>query len=325
MAYLASALVADVRRRGMLPSSSSSSAGYTDADILSHANAEMAAYMVPLVMSINEEFYTTSVDVPVTAGQWAYRLPNRSVGGKLRDVQLILGGQLMNLARLEPEELVLYSATSAGTPSAFYLDAGCVNLTPIPGAGLTLRLRYYARPGQLTVTATDFTQISTIASSSASSLVLNIASSTGSGLTSANYADIVSSQSPYEPLLLSGYILSNSGTQITLNSLTTAQLYNYSAIGNFQTGGPGRGAYICKENESPIVQLPDELVSLLSWRTLAGVLRQMGHHERLGACEAECERLEKVALRLLAPRVDGEPKKLIGGFTKYANQWTWLR
>lgn len=322
MAYLASALIADVRRRGMMPSSASSSAGYADSDVLAHANHEMSSFMVPLVMSLNEEFFCVSSDVATVSGQSAYRLPARNIGGKLRDVQLLYGAQLLSLARIEPEELSRYSTTAAGVPSAFWLDAGAINLIPTPSAGMTLRLRYFARPGALTVTAADFTQISSIASSSTSALTLNIPAASGAGLTSNNYADIISSQSPYEPLLLSGLIASNSGTQIALSSLTSAQLYNYSAISNFQTGGAGRGAYVAKEGESPIVQLPDELHSLFSWRTLCGMLRQMGSHERLQACEAEAERLERVALRLLAPRVDGEPKKMMGAFLNgYNGLW----
>lgn len=323
MAYTASSLIADVRRRGMLPSSSSSSAGFADSDILAHANHEMSSFMVPLVMSLNEEFFCVSIDIATSSGQSAYRIPNRNIGGKLRDVQLLFGAQLLSVARLEPEEISRYTVTASGVPSAFYLDAGAINLLPTPSSGLTLRLRYFARPGALTVTTADFTQISTIASSSSTSVVFNIAAASGAGLTNGSYADVISSQSPYEPLLLGGLITANSGTQITLGSLTSAQLYNYSAISNFQTGGGGRGAYICKESESAIVQLPDELHSLLSWRTLAGVLRQLGYAERLKMCEAECDRLERVALRLLAPRVDGEPKKLMGPMLNaYGNYWT---
>lgn len=321
MPLLASALIADVRRRGMLPSSSSLSAGYADSDILAHADAEMASYMVPLVMSLTEEFYTASTDVALVSGQAAYRVPNRSIGGKLRDVQLIQGNQLLSLARIEPEELGVYSTLSAGTPSGFYLDAGCVNLVPTPGSGGTIRLRYYARPGALTVTAANFTQISSIGSSSATAMSITMAAATA-GLT--GFVDVISSQSPYEPLLLSGTVASNVGTALSLSSLNTAQLYSFSAVGNFQTGGTGRGAYIAREGESPIVQLPDELFSLLTWRTLACVQRQIGHHERLAATEAECERLERVALRLLSPRVDGEPRKLMGPWG-VGQMWTFQR
>lgn len=84
---LTSDLLTDVRRSGMLPDSAPS--GVSDADILAAASKEMWSRLVPLVLSVREEFYVQQSTQALVANQQLYRIPPRAIGTKLRDVYLV--------------------------------------------------------------------------------------------------------------------------------------------------------------------------------------------------------------------------------------------
>lgn len=298
MAWLTSNLLADVRRRAMLPNTVT--LGLQDADILEHANSEMATRLVPLVTSVNEEFYVQSVDITLVAGQAAYRIPNRSAGGKLRDVTFISGSSVMSLARLEPEMLTQFNASASGTPSAFFMEAGTVNLVPAPAGGGTLRMKYFVRPGRFTNTATDFGVIATVVTATPTSFV-----GTFSGtLTTSTEFDIIAFRPPFEYLAINATRVSFAGASISLSAGASSQalLSPNVAIGD----------YVCKPDLSPIIQLPVELHSLLVQRTVCSIMEMFNYSERLGAAEAAYARMEEAALKLITPRVDGSPRKMRG-------------
>lgn len=301
MAWLTTDLLADVRRRAMLPTTTA--LGTADSDILEHANNEMATRLAPLVMSVNEEFYVQTIDVTLTSGVSAYRLPNRNAGAKLRDVTLVRGNTVLNLARIEPERLTDWTTTAAGVPQGFYLEAGTVNLVPAPSGGGTLRLKYFVRPGRFTATATDYGVI-TGATYNGNAVALTF---TGSLLTvNAQLYDVIAYRPPFEYLVTDGVASGSSAGNSTLTvSSPTTPAPNLSP--NIAVGD-----YICARDKSPIIQLPVELQSLLVQRTVCAIMESFGYDERLARAEEAYERMEAAALKLLSPRVDGAPKKMRG-------------
>ena len=72
------------------------------------------------------------------------------------------------------------------------------------------------------------------------------------------------------------------------------------------------GDYICKPDLSPLIQLPVELHSLLVQRTVCAIMETFNYSERLASAEATYERMERAALKLITPRVDGAPRKMRG-------------
>jgi len=302
MAWTTTDLLADVRRRAMLPTTATQ--GTTDADLLSHADNEMASRMVPLITSVNEEFYVQTIDVPIVAGQAAYRIPNRSAGGKLRDASFILGASQLNLARIEPEQLTQWIVNAAGTPAGFYLEAGTVNLIPTPSAGGTLRLKYYVRPGRLTATASNYGVITSVTYGSSNSVTLAFTGSLSP--LNGSLFDVIAFRPPFEYLLADAVASGSSAGNVTLTiSSPTSPPPNFSpniAIGD----------YVCARDVSPILQMPVELHSLLAQRTVCAVMEAFNYSERLQAAESVYARMEDAALRLLSPRVDGAPRKMRG-------------
>jgi hypothetical protein len=90
------------------------------------------------------------------SNQTQYRLPDNNIGARVRNVSLVNGGAQSQLVRREPEQLAQYMTNGVGVPLGFYMDGGGLNLLPGPSGSYTLRVRYYARPGQLTNTASNY-------------------------------------------------------------------------------------------------------------------------------------------------------------------------
>lgn len=300
MAWTTTDLLADVRRRAMLPNTSTQ--GTQDADLLSHADNEMASRLVPLVSSVNEEFYVQTVDIALTAGQSAYRMPNRNAGAKLRDVTMLMGNVQLNLARIEPEQLNRWTTNAIGTPMGFYLEAGAINLVPTPASGI-LRMKYYVRPGRLTNTAANYGVVTGATySGNAVALTFSGSLSTSNG----SLYDVIANRPPFEYLLADATASASVAGAVTLTtSSPTTPAPNHSpniAIGD----------YVCARDVSPLMQLPVELHSLLAQRVVCAVMESFAYTERLQMAEQVCARMEQAALRLLSPRVDGAPRKMRG-------------
>lgn len=308
--WLASDLISTVKLRAMLPTSSASP-GTLDADVLAHANDELQSRLVPLVMSASEEYFTATVDVPLVGGQAVYRVPDRCAGSKLRELTLLVGATIIDLPRIEPERLSQLINGAAGVPAGFVMEAGGVRLVPTPtSGGMSLRMRYYVRPAQLTATAADFSAIATVNSLTATLADVIIAAggvlpTVGDG----NLYDVVCGRPPFEALVMDAQCTSATGTHI---ALTYSLGSSASVQGSSSSAGFSGADFVTKRDRSPIVQLPAELHSLLAQRTVCRILQSLGQYDKLDRAEREADRLERVALSLLTPRVDGAPRKLRG-------------
>lgn len=315
--WTAADLVTSVKLRAMLPTSSSAP-GTADADVLAHANDELQSRLVPLLLSINEELLVATTDVTLVAGQAVYRVPDRAAAARLRDVHLVVGGNLVRLAHIEPERMGLWTSAAQGQPQAFVMEAGGLRLIPTPATGSTLRVRYYVRPGQLTTTSTDFAQVLTVTSPTATEFTCTL----GSGLTpvalSGYLYDLVSGRPPFETLALDGSCLSaGSGYLMSFTSGWAGLQARLSSIG--WTGAD----YLTLRGMSPVPQVPSEAHPLLIQRTVCRMLLQLGRLDEADRAEREADRLERVMLTLLSPRADGSPRKMLGLHQQRQQLWRW--
>jgi hypothetical protein len=308
--WLASDLIATVKLRCMLPTSSSAP-GTADADVLAHANDELQSRLVPLLMSINEEYFVATTDVPLVAGQAIYRVPDRNAASKLREVTLIVGNVVIDLPRIEPERLKMFVAGATGVPAGFVLEAGGIRLIPTPtSGGMSVRMRYFVRPGQLTTTAADFTTVTAaVWSSSTTCLVTHgagLGPETGDGIV----YDLIAGRPPFEYVAMDGTC--DDAVASPSSNIVFSTGVSQSSPGAQSSLGLAGVDYLTVRDRSPVVQLPVEMHSLLAQRTVCRMLQQLGQYDKLDRAEKEASRLEAVALNVLTPRVDGAPRKMRG-------------
>jgi hypothetical protein len=143
-------LVADVRRRAMIPNSAQV---LTDADITGFLNDEMWEYIVPMLMATTEEYLVAEKDLGVPTST-TIDLEDQAiftggvVGLKIRDVQIRSMNSWISLPRIEPEYEAQFLASNA---TQGYLFRGSkIHLVPVnqtPSA--QIRVLYYKRPTAL--------------------------------------------------------------------------------------------------------------------------------------------------------------------------------
>jgi hypothetical protein len=304
MAWTTSDLLTEVRRAGMLPSSSTSATA--DTDILAQADRAIQANLVPLLLSTQEEYLVRRVQMALSSGTAAYPVSRRAVGARVRNIALVSNGTRRQLVRVRPEEMDAWRLVTSGEPTGFYLDASDIVFLPTPTGG-TVELAIYVRPGRLTAStnhrALTVVTANTDYSGAAAAGRTRLQWTTGLATsTLGTTADIVSAAPPFEHKGLDLTYNSAGGT-VTSIDVTSASLLSTPQVGDV----------VSPVNESSMIQLPVECHPLLFQRTTQYLLEQLGYQAEAAMARDTADRMEADVRRVLTPRTDGNPQKLTGG------------
>ena len=285
---LTSELVSAVRRQGAIPAS------VADSDVLDAADVELKGIVWPYLRQVNSDFGVREALLTPVNGRAA--LPRRAVGAALRHVQVLIGNSYSALPQMTLEQDD--GAVVAGYPSGFYVDAGAIVLIP-RGSGAQLRVRYWPRPGKL-VLETDETKVAVIGATATFSETKTLVFIDGTLSPSPTPIDIISSASHHALLAIE-----ESVTWDDPNScyVTTAGLFDT----------PQRGDWLCVAGYSPVVPVPEELFSPLVYLTAASLQRALGYTAEADNNEGEAHRRMESCRDALAPRIQGNPPRLVGG------------
>ena len=291
MAWTSDDLITAVRRKARLPDDvNGANASLTDADILALADEAMMSVVVPFIRRHREEYYVTQTDIPIPTDQNEFRLPTRAQGQALRDVVLLAqAGDEVSIPYVPLEDVGTYEQSkspwwSAG--SAFSIRGNTLILVPKKREpNVTLRLKYYMRPGQLIKT----TEADLLAASAAGSTTATI---TTSNVTwpATGEVDIIHGDSPFEHI--SEESVSISGSTVTFGSAIDFDI--------------PVGAYLTPKGFSPVPQMPAELQTLLITNTVARCFDALGHYQGAQTFYDESSREMKGLSELIEPRVVGE-------------------
>lgn len=296
--YTATALIAQVRRRAMLPTAD---AGMSDADVLAFLNDELNDYITPLLIQVGEEYLVAVKDVAITPGEAEYAIPDRAVGLKVRDVQVQSGGDWVSLPRIEPEDVVNFG--SGDTPAGFYLQGNKVVLVPSAPATSALRFKYYRRPSMLVTSGYTESRGGPVPFGSMGEYLLPVVSITP--ISSVTVFDFLDRGYPFSP---------------RFDSLVGVPLLDPLGDGTFGPAvsvpadisslGASPRLYVTREGESPVPQIPAELVTLLVQRTAARILESLGDRRYEGAT-AMANDIERRAIQFLSPRSEGKGRTVV--------------
>lgn len=273
-------LISQVNIKGALPSGR-----FTDQEILDLASDALISEVAPMYIAAREEYYTYDKDHSVVSGTASYSIPHRAVNASLREVKLISGTQILNLDRIDPEDIL---STSTGTPEAFYLQGNNVVLYPTPNAsGDTLRLTYFIRPNSLVPTS-ECAQITAISGTTLTATI-------PSGWSTSSSFDLIQGTSGFE---LKGIDLA--ATTVNAGSIImTATPPSNLAVGD----------YICLAGESCFPHIPADAHQLLVHLTVAACLESMGDQVNLVPAAAKVQLLKQALGAMLGNRIQGAPRK----------------
>jgi hypothetical protein len=283
-------LLTSVLNRAQLPSSTNNNNVNSSANLLILATEEIYTKLLPLILSAREEWYVATYSHTITAAQSNYPFPPRASGRVLRDVQILVGTDLIRLNPIDPEDI---RTTSTGTPQAYYLENDDVILYPTPSttAG-TLRLRYFRRPNRLIAVA-SCGQISSI---NTGTNVVTLSSAAPSTWGVGTAIDFVKNTSPFSTLGMDYVVTAVSGADVTFSSLpSTLAATDWLAPAEY----------------TPIPQIPQEFFPVLAQMTVVKALEAYGDREGAMVAFKDLQIIEKNAVEMISPRVHSERKKVI--------------
>jgi len=265
---------------------------FTDLDILDLANDEQGSLVVPMLASLREEFFVQREEIAVAANTAKVRIPQRSIGRSLREIQYKSGAQsTYDLPRISIEDAVRLSSNGTGTPYGFSLEGDYIRLLPTPSAAGTLITYILQKPSDLVLS----TRTALITAVGSNTLTL---SQVPSNLTIGSKIDITN-QLPSYPIIYKDLEITNiNGNQITLAGVTT-----FADI--------GVNDVVSTAKETSVIQLPLEATNVLVDAVAVKVLEALSIPDQMKIAEEKLQQKIRAVKEIFAPRVEGAVPKII--------------
>ena len=283
--------IAEVKQLITLPSVQSR---FSNANFFSFGNRKMKDSVVPVIHSLNAEFFVTKTDVPVLSGQVIYPIPARAMGRKLREIKLKNpNNNRSDLPQIAIEREQFYRASSL--PAGFFFYGDRIELVPTPTAdGYSLQMWWFIPPG-LMVPTTDAAVVQSINVDDVT--VVSIPSV----LTIGRDIDFIAGQAGNSCLGIDAEILNITGNTLTF------------ATGTVPTD-LAAGDYISIAQTSPVLQIPDDAVPYLVTLTAMEMLGAISDYDGMERLKETRDDQKKNLMLLLEPRAEGEPIPLINDY-----------
>lgn len=294
MAITADQLLAGVKRRISVPANQ---VLLENSDILAMADAVIRSHIVPIFESVNQDFFVTSTNVALVANKSEYDIPYRAVGRALRDLKLkdsatdeVFVRSLSKVA-ITDIELVLGNTDV----SAFYFKGDRIALVPSVGSATQtkyLEVWYRIVPSTLI----EISSAATVVSVGATDITVN---ATPTSITNLTPVDFIQAKS-------GSRIYSMDVTPTATTSTTIS--FSASDIPSDLTAGD----YIALAGTAPVVtMIPNEAYSLIESLVAKRALKAIGDFEGAKVVDEDIREEEKGLLKIIEPRIDGEPTVII--------------
>lgn len=303
--WTTSDFLTDVRRKGRIPSSDPT---YTATALLREADDAISEWFTEPVFGVAENYWLKTVNFNITADDSTYRLPSRAVGDTIVLAEYVdAAGTTRELNHYHINERHLLAENGGSTPEGIVIEGNEIVSIPTPNATEgTLRLKYAQRRGKFTPVA-DAMQITAIAG--------NVLSGNApSSWTTSSTVDLIEENPGFDTFDVDRALSAvSSGVSVTLSVAPPSDL----AVGD----------WVALSWYTPVIQLPLELHSPLSWAVASAVREQIGD---TAAAERFAQRAAagvERAKNVMAPRVKGISKKIhnpqsfLRGSRPWARRW----
>lgn len=265
----------------------------TDQNMLDLANDVIRDRMVPLFLSVNQNYFVTYVDLPMTQGKKKYPIHYRAIGRALRDLKLkhtldSIRMVDMRLIALEDEHLFINQTL----PTGFYFSGDSIMVVPEPNASTYILRQYFNLQPNKLVTMDQAARVTGV---SGNILTVDTLPST---IQAGVLVDFIEGRSGCSTMAYDVPVAGASGNQITF--ALASQLIDVMP-----------GDYVALAQETPVMQLPDEAQQLLETATADRVLYAIGDYEGSAALQKDAKIQETNLLKIVQPRIEGEQTKII--------------
>lgn len=308
---IASKLIKSVRNRALIPTDTSV---FQDEDILDILNEEVTQGLLSTIMSLNEEHLVDHIDIQIDSTQdlsQGIKIPERAVGNKLREVSYIREGNVYELSRISLEELSDYRNDFDRynyNLDLFYVEGDRIKFVSNRVSADFVRVYFYMMPNDIVI-ETECAKVNSVLVRQDGFTEITV-DSIPDTFVAANGLypkyDIVSSKVPNKIVSFS----------IDVNEFaqeTTPILQSNNKIIMKSENVPSfveRGDYVCLEFNTPFLNMPTEMHSLLAQRASVYILEALGDTEGLRNAMARLQGMENSIQTVLEDRVEGAPQKI---------------
>lgn len=308
--YSTDALIASVRRRITLPDAQNL---YTPTDIIGFANDEMASTIIPLIHSVQQEYWVQKIDVPLVQNQTNYTIPVRGIINGLRLISLVdTAGNEIAFPRLQPENTISaynwLSPYSTATLCGFVFEDDHIVAFPssiVTNPTMSVRFRLERQPNQLCLT-TAAGQITQIVGN-----VVTVENLPSTWTTSTTF-DLVQSTPAFPS---KGDDLTISAIDSGLSTLTFNSLPSNAAVGD----------WVSEAGTAPVAQIPFQMFPYLAQCVANLCLAGMADQGPYDEAQRKTALMKEDLLKLLQPRDMGNVQTVINrtGFFEQGSYWGW--
>lgn len=281
MNYTSTGLIAQIKRRALIPTSQNL---FSDSDLIDMLNEELQNRIIPYILSVREDFFLTYDEIIPDGITKEYDIPYKAIGNKINQITLYTSSQNDSFFATIPRLTVSQINDIWG---GYYLEGSKIKIYPTAIDSGTIRIYYYKRPSEI-VASTRYSTINSYTTNT--SIVL---SSMPANITTGSNIDIISSYQPWQ--------IVNQSTCGTIAG-TTIPISNTENVQN--------NFYVCSDNESPFAQIPQDTIPLLIQAVIVRMMEYMGDTNGLQAALLTYAQMESDNRNLFSPRVDNQPKKI---------------
>jgi len=314
MAITAQNIIDGVKRRVTFPSSQ---VLIQDFDILQFANEIIQSEMIPILESLNQDYFVTKVLVPVVAGVTEYSIPYRAIGRSLRELKIVdTNNYYRNCALISIENAYLYQqfVTNVG----FYFRGDKIHLVPDVPDNLPVDqflCIWYRMPPSNLVQEQYVSQITSIVTPSfmGAGFTDVFVTNPDNITTRIDFVQAVSGSSIYS---IDVPVVAKTGFRLTFTdeNIPTDLVVN---------------DYVCPPQTSTVVNfLPNECYPLIISLTAKRCLKADGDFDGVKMLEDDITEERKNIKLILEPRIEGESTIIINPFniarTNKQMQRSWL-
>jgi hypothetical protein len=287
-------LLVSIKSRAMIPTAQNA---FSDDDLLNFATEELNLKLVPSILSVREEFYVTTTDVPLVQNQSNYKIPYRSIGGKVRYLYLSTGDAIEDIMEYQ-------SATYAYQDAGFYLQNDEIVILPTVSGAVSgsLKFMYYLKPNS--VVALDRGAQITDINTTTGELTVD---AVPSNITPGSQVDLIGSTGNFKT---KAFDITPSSVNTTSKIITLASVPSDLQIGD----------YVCTAGESVIPQVPAELHVMLAQAVACRVLEALGDTAGLTNANAKLTEMEQKLLSVIDSRVEAPGRKITNRNSFFRNR-----
>lgn len=312
--YTVNGLLSSVKRRVLLPDAQNL---YTEEDLIAFMGDELSSTIVPLIHSVQQEYWIYKYDVSLVKNQTNYDIPVRGVVNGLRLVTLIPSGSGQNevmFPLLRPENTASstnwLSPYTTSTLYGFYMEDAHIVVFPeqiVNNPVQAVRFRFERQPNQLCST-TAAAQIQNLYGSG----VVGVDNIPTDWVINSTAVDIIQGSPQFvskaDDLSLTNV---NQGTlQITIPNLPST-----AAVGD----------WVCASGTAPIPQIPVQVFPYLAQAVAVKVLEGMADLEPYRIAAQKLDLMKADLLKVLQPRDMGNVQTIVnqGGLFDAGQFWGW--